>query len=41
MSMVSNRPDLREKEHDTFVALPQELQTDIMQYYHTSNLKKR
>ena len=41
MSMVSDRPDLREKEHDAFVALPQELQTDIMRFHHASVLKKR
>ena len=41
MSVVFDRPDLREKEHDAFLALPQDLQTEIMQIHHASILKKR
>ena len=41
MGVVLDRPDLREKEHDAFIALPQDLQTEIMQIHHASVLKKR
>lgn len=40
MGVVLDRPDLKEKEHDAFVALSQELQTEILQIHHSSILKR-
>ena len=41
MSVILDRPDLREKEQDAFAALPQDLQTEILQLHHAGVLKKR
>lgn len=41
MSVIVDRPDLREKEHEAFVALPQDLQTEILQLHHDADLGKR